>query len=329
MKLDAIKTGAVRAAGWNGYAVMHPGARGDLKWWARVLLANKPRPWEQPPTRASLTTDASPSGWGAELVIGTRRCFTFGLWNGQQRSWSSNAKELTAVRAAIQHLASELTQLAPLSVAVQSDNTTTVHVVNNRRAAASLVPHLRRLLQVCRKMRVELRATYLPGIQNDTADRLSRMGRLTEYYLKPAVLSELLQETGFQPTLDVFQREPELHHQAEPAAEPRTHAQCLNRSWEGERLFLHPPLNLLAATLRRLRSEPRPALIVTPAWTSQPWSAALAEVVERQIHLGPYDAVMHMTPEFRRAGWRLPPGNVVASLLATRTTTERPSSEDC
>jgi ribonuclease HI len=329
MALDAIKNAAVRAGGWKGYAVMHPGASGDLKWWARTLLINRPRPWAPPPTRAYLTTDASPLGWGVELVMGAERRFSYGLWNAEQRAWSSNARELTAVRMALQHLASELKPLAPLSVAVQSDNTTTVHDVNKRRAAASLAPHLRRLLRVCRQIRVELRASYLPGVENDTADRLSRMGCMTGYFVKPAVLSELLKEAHFEPTLDVFQREPEWHQRAEPARELSSPTDCLMGRWEGERLLLHPPLNFIARTLRRLRSEPRPALLIAPAWTSQPWSAALAEMVEQQFHLGPYDAVMETTPEFRRKRWRLPPGNVVASLLATRTTRAKPSSQDC
>jgi hypothetical protein len=328
-KLDAIKVQAVRAAGWSGYAQMHPGASGDLKWWARELRLNRPRLWEPAPTKAGITTDASPMGWGVELVMGKQRSFAYGLWSADQRAWTSNAKELTAVRLALQHFANSLSKIAPLSLAIQSDNTTTVQVVNNRRAAPSLVYHLRRLLQVCRRLRVEPRASYLPGVQNDTADRLSRMGSLIEYHLKPAILQELLGEAEFEPTLDVFQREPALSQLTDPSLRLQSHKQCLNRSWEGERLLLHPPLNLIAATLRRLRSEPTPALMITPAWTSQPWSSALAEVAERQVHLGQYDVVMETTPEFRRAGWRLPPGNVVASVLATRTTRARPSWDDC
>jgi hypothetical protein len=216
-------------------------------------------------------------------------------------------------------------------VAVRSDNTTTVHIINNRRAAASLAGHLRNLLCCARKLGLELRATYLPGIQNDAADRLSRMGRLTGYHLRPEVLQKLLRDSGFHPSLDVFDREPELRLQqpADQAAEQLTPLQCVWRKWEGERLFLHPPLNRIAVTLRRLQNEPTPALLITPAWTSQHWSPSLREVADEQFHLGSYETTMETTAEFRRAGWRLPPGGVVASTVATRTTKVKRSSSDC
>jgi hypothetical protein len=102
--------------------------------------------------------------------------------------------------------------------------------------------------------------------------------------------------------------------------------QCLSESWEGERLFLHPPLNRITAVLERLHREPTPALLITPAWTSQSWCLILAEMVERQFLLGTFDEAMQTTALFRTASWRLPPGKVVATLLGTRTTRDAPST---
>ena len=328
--LDRMKVLAVRRAGWQGQVQLNPSALGDLKWWARCLSLTAPRPWMPPPTKARLTTDASPSGWGAELRIGTQQTFAFGQWTLSQRLMTSNAKELTAVRMSLRHFTSLLENLVPLSILVVSDNTTTVHLINHLKAAPSLCQHLRRLLTLCRQMRISLTASYLPGKENDTADRLSRMGALSGFYLKPEVLQDLLRTSHFIPTLDVFAREPGLRTGS--ASEQRGEAVVwwqggrVPPTWTHERLFLHPPLNKILPLLHRLQAEPVPSLMITPAWTSQPWSPLLAQVGERQFHLGTFEAAMETTPDFRRAGWRLPPGKVVASLLATRTTRAGSSS---
>jgi ribonuclease HI len=333
LQLDKIKVRAVRTGGWPGYARMTPRAQGDLKWWARKLTLNEPRLWLPPPRAVLLTTDASPIGWGAILEAAEQQTYTYGRWTPSQASMSSNAKELTAVRMSLQSVRQQLEKLVPVTVSVRSDNTTTVHVINKRRAALSLAPHLRRLLQCCERMRVELMASYLPGAQNDTADRLSRVSRATGYHMKPEVLRTLLEEAGFHPTMDVFGREPQLNRlgmqQEEATAPAGGSVDCMRKSWAGHHLFLHPPLNRISAVLSRLQREPNPALIITPAWISQPWSPMLVEMADKQWHLGAFAAVMETTPDFRRAGWRLPPGDVVATSLGMRMMRAAPSSSGC
>jgi hypothetical protein len=333
MRLDELKLQAVLAGGWSGYTRMNPRVQGELKWWAHQLTINLPRPWTGPPQRATITTDASPKGWGAVLNQGEQQSFAYGRWSVLQRTMTSNAKELTAVRMALQRWRRQLDTLAPLQVALESDNTTTVYVINRRRAAASLVVHLRRVLWLARRLRVELVATYLPGVRNDVADRLSRVSSHVGYHLKAEVLQDLLAEAHFQPSLDVFAREPLLSRLL-PANEAVAHARlgpadCMRMAWPTQRLFLHPPLNRIAAVLGRLQREGASALIVTPAWGSQPWSAVLAELAEQQFHLGSFEDCMETTPLFQKAGWRLPPGRVVASIVGTRTTRAAPSSSGC
>jgi hypothetical protein len=333
LQLDRIKAQAVRNSGWHGSCLMTPLAQGDLKWWARKLALNEPRFWQAPPQKGMLTTDASPLGWGAILELGDQRTYAYGRWKEWQRLMSSNAKELTAVRMGLLSARRQLGEATPMTLAVRSDNTTTVHIINNRRSAATLAPHLRLLLRCCNRMRVELAATYLPVVQNDAADRLSRVSSLTGYHLKPEVLEQLLAETEFHPTLDVFGREPQLRRPATAgeaaASDQRGPADCLRMSWSGQRLFLHPPLNRITAVLNRLQREPAQALIIAPSWSSQPWSPMLLEMAEKRVHLGSFETAMVTTPEFHSAGWRLPPGEVIAATLGMRTMREAPSSTGC
>jgi hypothetical protein len=222
---------------------------------------------------------------------------------------------------------SQLSLLAPLTVTVRSDNTTTVHLINKRRAAITLLRPLRRLFIVCHRLSVHLQAVYLPGVENQTADRLSRLAEPTGYSLRAETLERLLTDFQFLPTLDVFGRESELWslpimRSVSRAAEQRVNSGP-SQPWRGHHLFLHPPLNKILSVLQRLQAEPTPAVLITPAWLSQPWSPILLSLAERQLHLGSFDTTMTVTAEFRRAGWRLPPGGVVATLLATRTTPVR------
>jgi hypothetical protein len=170
-------------------------------------------------------------------------------------------------------------------------------------------------------LRLSLTALHLPGVQNQAADRLSRLGTLREYAVKPAVLRAIMSEFQFWPVTDIFGVDSEQTDRG--AGRP---SNGLRVAWRGRDLYLHPPITLLMPTVRKLRSEPTRAILIHPAWESQPWSLLIQERATRQKDLGPFDEVMDTTPRFRSEGWRLPPGKVRASMRDTRTTPARSTS---
>jgi ribonuclease HI len=312
-QLDTLKIETVRRGGWDSACTVTPQLWGDLKWWAAKVSGNAPRSLQRPPVTATLTTDASPSGWGAVLEQEDQVSYVFGTWR-KDLNWTSNAREMSAVRLALQRFRHKLIPQADTTLLVRSDNTTTVADINSLRAPISLRAHLLRLLSVARTLRLSLTALHLPGVQNQAADRLSRLGTHREYVVKPAVLRTLMDEFRFWPDTDIFGTD----SQAEDQGLGRP-SDGLRVAWKGRDLYLHPPINLLMPTVSKLRSEPTRAILIHPAWESQPWSLLIREGAARQMDLGTFDEVMDTTPRFRSEGWRLPPGNVRASLMDTRT----------
>jgi ribonuclease HI len=203
-QLNGLKVRSVRASGWDGHTTVTPAVAGELKWWLRRISLNPPTPTLPPPVRATLTTDASPDGWGGVLEHEGETRISFGRWRGTERLLTSNARELTAVRKSLQVLAKDLDPERGGTVLVRSDNTTTVQLIRKWRAAATLLPHLRRLWNLSGHMELHLVATYLPGIHNERADRLSRMGNAMDYAVKQDVFLQALQLLQLRPQVDVF-----------------------------------------------------------------------------------------------------------------------------
>jgi ribonuclease HI len=322
--LDSLKVRAVAAEGWNGYCTPSPALKGDLLWWENSLTINPLKELTHPPPAATMTTDASPVGWGAVLERGGTAHRAMGIWKGKDTQLTSNAKELTAVRRGLQYFIGREAVERNTTLLVRSDNTATVGDINRLSAAGTLLTHLRELLAVARRHGIYLQAVHLPGVQNEEADRLSRLGTVREYYLRKEVFDEAATEFGFRPEVDVFATTPYLR--SDIAAEhPRD---ALRISWSQSRVFLHPPIHLLTKTVTKALREGTRAILIAPQWSGQPWSPALATMEAKRKILGSYEGTMVKTARFVEEGWRLPPGNAVAILLARKTMQEKSSSQD-
>jgi hypothetical protein len=210
------------------------------------------------------------------------------------------------------------------TVAIKSDNTTVVADINRLSASKTLTPALLDLHTRARCLRIELRASHIPGVMNTITDRLSRMGKQREYYLKEDVLRRTEESLGFRAEYDPFGANPFVHS----TTHPRHPGQALHDNWTNRKLLLHPPPYLLTATLNKAQREGVTALLIAPTWRSQPWSPLLSQLARNTLTLGSYEEVMQTTARFANEGWQLPPGSVRAAILDTRTTREDTSSSD-
>jgi ribonuclease HI len=324
--LDELKMYAVRTQGWAGECTPHPGLLGEIKWWTRKVSQNMQRRLQLPQQEVTITTDASPHGWGAvyQESLDEDGTQAFGFWSKEQQQWSSNRKELMAVTKALWAFGTQLKHHEHTTVAIRSDNTTVVADINRLSASQTLTPALLNLLTRARGLRIELRAAHIPGLTNTLADRLSRMGRQREYYLKEGALRRAEEELGFQVEYDPFAANPLI-----PSNTPPRHpGQGLDEDWTGKKLLLHPPPHLLLRTLNKAQTEGVTALLIAPTWRSQPWSPLLSRLTQRSLILGDYEEVMQTTPRFAGEGWQLPPGPVQAVILDTRTTADTTFSSD-
>jgi hypothetical protein len=156
------------------------------------------------------------------------------------------------------------------------------------------------------------------------------MGAAGEYFLNSVTTARVMREMEQPPTVDVF-----ASRDAHVLGRYMTRDQFdggavaidgLSADWRGETVWLHPPLNLILATLTKAIEEGATGVLITPNWKGQPWTPVLDQLAPRSIDLGPFATTTTRTAQMTARGWRLPPGNVAAHFLGTKTTSVRTCS---
>jgi hypothetical protein len=254
--------------------------------------------------------------------------YLWGVWTAQQRQKTSNEKELMAIERAIR--ASIRLLPGGSSLMIRSDNTAAVFGIRRWRGEAKRVPLLRKIGNMGRQVEATIQATYLPGAQNGAADSLSRMGSAGEYYMTTVTIQKLVSKWNIYPTLDVFASETtaRVHRYCtkDPNDERAVAVDGLNADWTEEVVLLHPPPALILRTLRKAMQETARGLLIVPSWKGQSWYPLLQSISTGMMDLGPYPTAVQRTAEMINRGWRLPPGNLHAHILGTKTTVGKSSS---
>jgi ribonuclease HI len=325
-RLNELKTRGAKTAGWNASVCLTPLILGEIKWWLRALTHNTATALRAEQPSVTLTADASPWGWGAILETADRETVrVWGTWTEAQQTQTSNHRECLAVLHALKSLQPHL--LRTRSIRVLSDNTATVFNIQRWKGMRRRIPALRQLWNLCRRMRWTLAVQHLPGVDNDEADALSRMGSAGEYYLNAVTTARVIRVLGLSPTVDVF-----ASREAHVLPRYMTLGQCdggavaidgLSASWRNEIVWLHPPLNLITKALTKAQEVKARGVIILPDWKGQQWSNLLSQLSSRFLDLGPFSTTMTRAPTMIARGWRLPPGNARAHFLDGKTTTGR------
>ena len=148
----------------------------------------------------TLFTDASSSGWGAQL--GSRS--TRGQWSASQRSWHINALEMQAVINAMRDF---LPHLRSRVVRLMCDYAVTVACIKKEGGMRlhTFMQLTIRLLQWCDRKAITLVPVHLPGVHNIQADSLSRVGQTltTEWTMAMERLRPMFAKWD-EPRIDLF-----------------------------------------------------------------------------------------------------------------------------
>jgi ribonuclease HI len=337
-RLNAAKSRAVRRGGWCGRVRLTPQLSGELKWWLRTIAHNTPRRWTMEHPTATITTDASHSGWGAVIETSDREAiYEWGSWPTQGAPTTSNARELMAILLGLK-AATHLIDNGS-AVLIRSDNTAAVFSVRKWRGCRTRIPTLRKMARLAVRRSWQLTTQYLPGAQNGAADSLSRMGASCEFALTTESLATVETMMGQPFTLDVFATRDttrlDRYCTLDRTDEEATAIDGLSISWEGEVVLLHPPPALILRTIRKASEERTSGVLIVPSWRGQIWFPALQAMSEARVDLGTYEAAVNKSDMMTRQGWLLPPGNVHAHRLGTRTMmgrsslTSSPEQADC
>lgn len=254
----------------------------DLKTWA-TLTAGDGRLLYAEEASWCLHTDAADVGFGATLG----RDMTPGspglheaqaLWSPFRRLQSITTRELVAVRKALEtkaftaQLQSPLpTRTCQLQLLIHIDNLAVVRILSNMVSASPvLMQELRLLHQLLVKMKIQIRANWLPSAMNRHADRLSRTWNAHDVMARTSVLTSLATSLRLQRVRRAWPL------QEAPAARSKTIKAQFQEFWgDGLSRLWNPPPSWIHATLHKIWHEHAQGVIIVPHWPKQPWFGRL------------------------------------------------------
>ncbi|XP_050794038.1 uncharacterized protein LOC127043859 [Gopherus flavomarginatus] len=244
----------------------------SLNWWLTPSLVCAGMPFHPQQPSMTLTTDASSLGWGAHL--GHLR--TQGLWSSQELSLHINVRELRAVRLACQAFQR---RLRGRCVSVLTDNTMAMYYINKQGGTRSspLCQEAIRLWDFCIAQSIDLVASFLPGVKNTLADRLSRSFLCHEWSIRPDVIHSIFQRWGF-PRIDLFATKSNRKCQefcSFQGLSPGSITDAFLLPWTRHLLYAFPPFPLVHKVLLKLRRDKAHLILIAPAWPRQHWFTAL------------------------------------------------------
>jgi hypothetical protein len=323
-KCNLLKAQAVQRSGWNGMVRLTPHLLSEIKWWNYQLRRNEPTDIRPRPPTATLFTDASPQGWGGWLTVNEQHSgewMTEGVWT-EQTPQTSNFREMTAVLRTMQHFFNLQLIQPDSTILLRSDNTTTIYDINKFRAARTLIAPLKEIMNFVWERKIHLQAEHIPGIENVTADKLSRMERSGDYELNQEVLDSALQEMGEKIDIDLFantrnkkcQRYVTVSRRAGAAARD-----AFSMEWKPFCPLIHPPIPLILRCLQKIQQEGGKGIVILPAWKGQVWANLLHRMLVKSLNLGVSKKVLVPGKMMSRHGTELPPGTLLMCLVRAST----------
>ena len=165
---------------------------------------------------------------------------------------------------------------------------------------------------------IALRATHIPGVENTTADALSRGTVVpTEWTLHTGVAQQLFGLRG-RPHIDLFASA--INAQLPVFCARRHHPRAwavdaLTVDWANMFAYAFPPISLLQRVIGKIEREAGRVLLIAPFWPRQPWFPRLARLlVEAPVLLPdrpdllrqPHSRLLHPAPgDLHLACWPL------------------------
>ncbi|KAA6380685.1 MAG: hypothetical protein EZS28_023786 [Streblomastix strix] len=213
-----------------------------------------------------MTTDAAPSGWGSTLEKEQEMiAMAHGTWNKKQAKLASDNREIKAITQGLRSFAKTLKNSRVQSLAIRNDNSTAVFDIRKWRASTSLIKEIKQVPQTIEKLGIQIQITRLPGVKNDMADALSRLSRAGDYKLMEKIFQQTCLQMNLNPTIDLFSQYfnnilPRFMSTIRGHGE--TAIDALNQTWKKELPWIHPPIPLLPAVLKKIREELIEAIIM-------------------------------------------------------------------
>ena len=123
---------------------------------------------------------------------------------------------------------------------------------------------------------------YIPGKDNFTADRESRIfSDNKEWMLSTHLLYEFV-ATWREPTTDLFasrlNKQVACYASWKPDPEA-TYVDAFSISWNDHLFYAFPPFSLIARCSQKIEMEKSESIIIVPMWDTQPWCSQLLHML--------------------------------------------------
>lgn len=277
--LDMDKTEALKINKGNFDKNMSLSAESiaDLHWWCRsILTAYNPTSHGEP--QLTMTTDASLIGWGCSMQEATAG----GNWTPVEAKHHINYLEMFAVFLALKCFTE---QISGKHIKVLIDNTTAVACINQMGTCHSKQNNslVYQIWNWCISRHVWITAAYIPGKENITADRESRIFRReTEWSLNKSIFTAAIKKLGVTPNMDLFASR--LNYKLKPyiAYQPDPEAYAVNAfcvPWHEYIFYAFPPFSIIPQVLHKIVGEKATGLLVVPYWPTQSWWPFLMNIL--------------------------------------------------
>ncbi|KAA6366036.1 MAG: hypothetical protein EZS28_038438 [Streblomastix strix] len=98
-----------------------------------------------------------------------------------------------------------------------------------------------------------------------------------------------------------------------------------NQTWMMELPWIHPPIPLLPAVLKKIREEQIEAMIIAPLWPGQIWYTDLVNENAKSFMVGRSNKIQEPGTSLIKMYLKLPPGKICCFLMNQRPEREEAS----
>ena len=266
--------------------------RADTLWWLNHIQSS-PNPIRISEPNSVITTDASLEGWGAH----DDSVATGGRWLDSESDNHINVLELQAILLGIKSLVCK----NKTHVRILTDNTTAMAYIRNMGGTKS---------KPCNKLskliwnwaednNIWLTVAHIPGSQNTLADKMSRkFNDHLEWSLTDKIFNKITNVWGL-PDIDLFASRRNFKISTFVSWHPEPEAwkvDAFSFKWNNNFYYIFPPFSIIARVVRKIQVDHAKAILVIPAWTTQPWYAATQAAASQHINFPRGRNLKHQGP---------------------------------
>ena len=264
-----------------------------IQWWIDNLEASFKLIAHGKPNK-ELFTDSSKTGWGA--YDKTLDVHTGGHWSAEEHEDHINVLELRAVFLGLKALCSAESNI---HIKLYCDNTTSCAYLQNfggkKRELNDLAMDI---WNWCIVRSIHLSVSFVAGISNSEADRLSRkINDDLEWALDDNIFKEIVKKYG-KPDIDLFASR--LNHKLDKYVSYRPDpsacaVDAFSIPWNNYYVYIFAPFSTLNMVFRKIAEDETEALVIAPLWNTQSWWPQLAHLlVDFPVTLPPAQKILYL-----------------------------------